>query len=54
MAFMGPVPPSVRPWPDDVHALIDAQHAEIARVLGLLPGADADDDSTAAGTIVEL
>ncbi|MEU7017614.1 serine/threonine-protein kinase [Streptomyces sp. NPDC046385] len=35
LELLGRIPPSARPWPDAVHALIDAQHAEIARVLAL-------------------
>ncbi|KRV51241.1 serine/threonine protein kinase [Wenjunlia vitaminophila] len=32
---LGQLAPTVRPWPEAVHALIDEQHAEIIRVLGL-------------------
>ncbi|WP_342593506.1 protein kinase domain-containing protein [Streptomyces inhibens] len=34
--LLGRPAPSARPWPAAVHALIDEQHAEITRVLGLL------------------
>lgn len=55
MDLLGPVPPSVRPWPDGVHALIDTQHTEIARVLGL-PGAGdvriGDGEATVASTLL--
>ncbi|MFW6690142.1 WD40 repeat domain-containing serine/threonine protein kinase [Streptomyces sp. MAR4 CNX-425] len=40
LAALGRLGPSVRPWPAGVHALIDAQHAEVARVLGLPGGGD--------------
>ncbi|MFC9268261.1 protein kinase [Streptomyces zhihengii] len=32
---VGRIPPAVRPWPAAVHHLIDAQHADVLRVLGL-------------------
>ncbi|MEU8434491.1 serine/threonine-protein kinase [Streptomyces sp. NPDC029216] len=35
---LGPLAPSVRPWPEDVHALIDEQQATIAGLLGLPEG----------------
>ncbi|MEU5027733.1 WD40 repeat domain-containing serine/threonine protein kinase [Streptomyces milbemycinicus] len=35
LELLGQLAPSARPWPAAVHDLIDAQQAEIARVLGL-------------------
>ncbi|MER7753759.1 serine/threonine-protein kinase [Kitasatospora sp. NPDC097643] len=35
---LGPLAPSVRPWPAAVHALIDEQQAAITRLLGLPEG----------------
>ncbi|MGX1134167.1 serine/threonine protein kinase [Streptomyces glaucescens] len=38
LARIGQLGPATRPWPAAVHALIDAQQTEIARVLGLPEG----------------
>lgn len=51
LELIGQLAPSARPWPAAVHDLIDAQQAEIARVLGL-PGDGGALVESGAGTVV--
>ncbi|MDW6058480.1 serine/threonine-protein kinase [Streptomyces sp. FXJ1.4098] len=51
LELIGQLAPSARPWPAAVHDLIDAQQAEIARVLGLPEDGGALVES-GAGTVV--
>ncbi|MGW3563392.1 WD40 repeat domain-containing serine/threonine protein kinase [Streptomyces sp. NPDC000941] len=51
LELVGQLAPSARPWPAAVHDLIDAQQAEIARVLGLPEDGGALVES-GAGTVV--
>ncbi|MGY0056684.1 WD40 repeat domain-containing serine/threonine protein kinase [Streptomyces sp. LZ34] len=51
LELVGQLAPSARPWPPAVHDLIDAQQAEIARVLGL-PEDGGALVASGAGTVV--